>query len=137
LTDSYNKSRVSFSTSNSNTPWRNQQQQSSGSRTPSSRAPFTPHSVSTKQTEVKGKAVGSSQSSSSTTPTKKKTSKIECFKCGGHGHKQAEYPNRHVILTLADGSYDSQSEEEEDGYHDTFLHEDNLETFEYEAEDGE
>jgi hypothetical protein len=61
LTDSYNKSCVSFSTNNSNTPWRNQQQQGSGSRTPSSRAPFTPHSVSTptKQTEVKGKAVGS------------------------------------------------------------------------------
>jgi hypothetical protein len=138
LADSYNKRRVSFSTNNSNTPWRNQQQQGSGSRTPSSRAPFTPHSVSTptKQTEVKGKAVGSSQSSPSIAPTKKKTSKIECFKCGGHGHKQAECPNRRVILTLADGSYYSQCEEE-DGNHDTFLHEDNLETFEYEAEDGE
>jgi hypothetical protein len=88
LVDSYNKSRVSFSTNNSNTPWRNQQQQGSGSRTPSSHAPFT-HSVSTptKQTKVKGKVVGSSQSSPSTAPTKKKTSKIECFKCGGHGHK--------------------------------------------------
>jgi hypothetical protein len=62
---------------------------------------------------VKGKTIGSSQSSSSTPPGKKKTSSIECFKCGGHGHKQAACPNRRVILALADGSYDSQSEEED------------------------
>jgi hypothetical protein len=113
------------------------QQQGSASQTHSSRAPFTPRAVSkpTKQNEVKGKNVGTSQSSSSTTPAKK-TSKIECLKCGGHGHKQAECPNRRVILALSDGSYDSQSEEE-DGDHATNIHDENLETFEYEAEDGE
>jgi hypothetical protein len=85
---------------------------------------------------VKGKTIGSSQSSSSTPPGKKKTSSIECFKCGGHGHKQAACPNRRVILALADGSYDSQSEEE-DGNADTDFHEGSVETLEYEAEDGE
>jgi hypothetical protein len=64
----------------------------------------------------------------------RKTSKIECFKCGGHGHKQAECPNRRTIIALADGSYDSQSEEE-----DVFINnfaELNLDTCEYSAEDG-
>ncbi|WVZ80743.1 hypothetical protein U9M48_028198 [Paspalum notatum var. saurae] len=54
-------------------------------------------------------------------------------KCGGHGHKQAECPNRRNIIALADGSYDSQSEEE-----DEFINEFadlNLDTCEYSAED--
>ncbi|XP_062217663.1 uncharacterized protein LOC133917845 [Phragmites australis] len=103
LAESY-KTRV-FPAANNTTPWRHPQQQGSGSNTPSSRTPFTPRAASTptKRNEVK---------------EKNKTSKIECFKCGGHGHKQAECPNRRVILALADGSYDSQSEEE-DGKHDT------------------
>ncbi|WVZ80683.1 hypothetical protein U9M48_028140 [Paspalum notatum var. saurae] len=66
--------------------------------------------------------------------TQRKTSTIECFKCGGHGHKQAECPNRRNIIALADGSYDSQSEEE-----DEFINEFanlNLDTCEYSAEDG-
>ncbi|XP_025815574.1 uncharacterized protein LOC112892655, partial [Panicum hallii] len=66
--------------------------------------------------------------------TQRKTSKIECFKCGGHGHKQAECPNRRTIIALADGSYDSQSEEEDEL---TNVFSDfNLDTCEYSAEDG-
>jgi hypothetical protein len=84
--------------------------------------------------DAKGKAVSSNQSTSSTAATQRRTSKIECFKCGGHGHKQAECPNRRTIIALADGSYDSQSEEE-----DTFINkfaELNLDTCEYSTEDG-
>jgi hypothetical protein len=50
-----------------------------------------------------------------------KTSNIECFKCGGHGHKKAECPNRRVIIAFADGAYDSQSEDE-DAHDDTNSH---------------
>jgi hypothetical protein len=142
LAGSY-KSHISFSAQNSSTPWRNSQQQGSRAHTPSSHAASTPsratpHSVSAsgKQSDGKGKAVSSNQYNSSTAAAQNKTSNIECFKCGGHGHKQAECPNRRVILALADGSYDSQSEEE-DVNHDTNIHDENLETFEYEAEDGE
>jgi hypothetical protein len=84
--------------------------------------------------DAKGKAVSSNQSTSSTAATQHKTSKIECFKYGGHGHKQAECPNRHTIIALADGSYDSQSEEE-DAFINKFA-ELNLDTCEYSAEDG-
>ncbi len=52
------------------------------------------------------------------------------------GIKQAECPKRRLILVLADGSYDSQSEGE-DGHPETELQDGNLEAFEYEAEDGE
>jgi len=83
---------------------------------------------------VKGKAVSSNQPTSSTAATQCKTSKIECFKCGGHGHKQAECPNRRTIIALADGSYDSQSEEE-DEFNNVFA-DLNLDTCEYSAEDG-
>jgi hypothetical protein len=84
--------------------------------------------------DAKGKAVSSNQSTSSTAATQCKTSKIECFKCGGHGHKQAECLNRHTIIALTDGSYDSQSEEE-DAFINKFA-ELNLDTCEYSAEDG-
>ncbi|XP_066374968.1 uncharacterized protein, partial [Miscanthus floridulus] len=90
--------------------------------------------TSSKQLDVKGKAVSSSQPTSSTAATQRKTSKIECFKCGGHGHKQAECPNRRTIIALADGSYDSQSEEE-DEFNNVFA-DLNLNTCEYSAEDG-
>jgi hypothetical protein len=90
--------------------------------------------TSSKQLDVKGKAVSSNQSTSSTAATQRKTSKIECFKCGGHGHKQAKCPNRRTIIALADGSYDSQSEEE-DAFINKFA-ELNLDTCEYSAEDG-
>ena len=63
-------------------------------------------------------------------------SKIECFKCGGHGHKQAECPNRRAIIALADGSYDSQSEKEDETNTIAFA-DDTLDTCEYQAEDGE
>jgi hypothetical protein len=49
-----------------------------------------------------------------------KTSNIECFKCGGHGDKKAECPNRRVIIAFA-GAYDSQSEDE-DAHDDTNSH---------------
>ena len=128
-----NKSRVTFPTANSTTPWRNQQQLGSGSRTP-----FTSRSVSspTKQSESKGKANSSNQPSSSAAATQRKTSKIECFKCGGHGRKQAECPNRRAIIALANGSYDSQSEEETE-QNILASADENLETCEYQAEDGE
>ena len=108
-------------------------------------APFTTASpratsrsvlTSAKQFDSKGKAVSSNQSNSSAAAPPRKTSKIECFKCGGHGHKQAECPNRRSIIALVDGSYDSQSEEE--GEHNIVaLANENLETCEYQAEDGE
>ena len=63
-------------------------------------------------------------------------SKIECFKCGGHGHKQAECPKRRAIIALADGSYDSQSEKEDETNTIAFA-DDTLDTCEYQAEDGE
>jgi hypothetical protein len=90
--------------------------------------------TSSKQLDVKGKAVSSNQAIFSTAATQRKTSKIECFKCGGHGHKQAECPNRRTIIALADGSYDSQSEEE-DEFNNVFAYL-NLDTCEYSVEDG-
>jgi hypothetical protein len=58
--------------------------------------------------------VSSNHPTSSIAATQRKTSKIECFKCGSHGHKQVECPNRRTIIALADGSYNSQSEEEDE-----------------------
>ena len=54
--------------------------------------------------------------------------------CGGHGHKQAECPNHCTIIALADGSYDSQSEEEDE--FNNVIADLNLDTCEYLAEDG-
>ncbi|XP_021306280.1 uncharacterized protein LOC110431500 [Sorghum bicolor] len=127
LAGSY-KDRASFSAHNSATSWRQSQKHGSGVHTPTSRA------TSSKHFDSKGKAVSSTQSSSSATAAPRHTSKIECFKCGGHGHKQAECPNRHTIIALADGSYDSQSEEE-DEFHNVFA-DHTLDTCEYSAEDG-
>ena len=127
-----------------NASWRHSQQQGDvtpqfqqqGAATPksSSRGANRYLPTSSKQLDVKGKAVSSSQPTSSTAATQRKTSKIECFKCGGHGHKQAECPNRRTIIALADGSYDSQSEEE-DEFNNVFA-DLNLDTCEYSAEDG-
>jgi hypothetical protein len=41
-----------------------------------------------------------------------KSSGIQCFKCGGHGHVIKECPNNRVILVNDDGEYTSASEEE-------------------------
>ena len=133
LAESY-KNRASFSAPHSSTPWRHSQQHGSEVHTPSSCA--TSHSISTsaKHFDSRGKAINSNQSSSSVTAAQRKTSKIECFKCGGHGHKQAECPNRRTIIALADGSYDSQSEEDEE-FNNVFA-DLNLDTCEYSAEDG-
>jgi hypothetical protein len=126
-----------------NASWRHSQQQGDvtpqfqqqGAATPKSSSRGANRSISTsyKQLDVNGKAVSSNQPTSSTAATQRKTSKIACFKCGGHGHKQAECPNRRTIIALADGSYDSQSEEEE--FHNIFA-DLNLDTCEYSAEDG-
>ncbi|XP_066333661.1 uncharacterized protein [Miscanthus floridulus] len=126
-----------------NASWRHSQQrgdvmpqfQQQGAATPksSSRGANRYLPTSSKQLDVKHKAVNSSQPTSSTAATQRKTSKIECFKCGGHGHKQAECPNRRTIIALADGSYDSQSEEE-DEFNNVFV-DLNLDTCEYSAED--
>jgi len=135
LAESY-KNHASFSAPNSSTPWHHSQQHGSGVHTPSSHA--TSHLVltSAKQFDSKGKVVSSNKSNSSAAAAPRKTSKIECFKCGGHGHKQAECPNRRAIIALADGSYDSQSEEE-DEHNILALADENIETCEYQAEDGE
>ncbi|XP_066379279.1 uncharacterized protein [Miscanthus floridulus] len=127
-----------------NASWRHSQQQGDvtpqfqqqGAATPksSSRGANRYLPTSSKQLDVKGKAVSSSQPTSSTAATQRKTSKIECFKCGGHGHKQAKCPNRRTIIALADGSYDSQSEEE-DEFNNVFA-DLNLNTCEYSVEDG-
>ena len=101
--------------------------------TPSSRATSRSISTSAKHFDLRGKAINSNQSSSSVTAAQWKTSKIECFKCGGHGHKQAECPNR--LIALADGSYDSQSEEEDEPITQA-LADLSLDTCEYSAEDG-
>lgn len=42
------------------------------------------------------------------------TSKITCFKCLGKGHYASECPNSKTMIMLDDGSYVSQSEEEEE-----------------------
>jgi hypothetical protein len=84
--------------------------------------------------DAKGKAMSSNQPTSSTAATQCKTSKIECFKCGGHGHKQAKCLNRRTIIVVADGSYDSRSEEE-DEFTNVFA-DLNLDTCEYSVEDG-
>jgi hypothetical protein len=78
----------------------------------------------------------STSSDSRKISTGERQSNIECFKCGGHGHKKAECPNHRVIIAIADGAYDSQSEDE-DAHDDTNSHDGHFETFEYEAEDGE
>jgi hypothetical protein len=41
-----------------------------------------------------------------------KSSGIQCFKCGGHGHVIKECPNNRVILVNDDKEYTSASEEE-------------------------
>jgi hypothetical protein len=41
-----------------------------------------------------------------------KSSGIQCFKCGGHGHIIKECPNNRVILVTDHGEYTSASEEE-------------------------
>jgi hypothetical protein len=133
LAESY-KNRASFSAPNNSTPWRHSQQQGSGVHTPSSHATSRSISTSAKHFDSRGKAVSSNQSSSSATAAPRKTSKIECFKCGGHGHKQAECPNRRTIIALADGSYDSQSEE--DAEFTNVFADQHLDTCEYSAEDG-
>ncbi|WVZ75954.1 hypothetical protein U9M48_023966, partial [Paspalum notatum var. saurae] len=109
------------------------QQQGAAMPKSSSRGAHRSIPTSSKQLDAKGKAVSSNQPTSSTAATQRKTSMIQCFKCGGHGHKQAECPNRRNIIALADGSYDSQSEEE-----DEFINEFadlNLDTCEYSTED--
>ncbi|PUZ60902.1 hypothetical protein GQ55_4G211200 [Panicum hallii var. hallii] len=90
------------------------QQQGAATPKSSSRGANRSIPISSKQLDVKGKAVSSNQPTSSTAATQRKTSKIKCFKCGGHGHKQAECPNRRTVIALAGGSYDSQSEEEDE-----------------------
>jgi hypothetical protein len=40
-----------------------------------------------------------------------KSSRIQCFKCGGHGHVIRECPNNHVIIVNDQGEYESASEE--------------------------
>jgi hypothetical protein len=82
------------------------------------------------------KDIDVNRSTSSSDKTRQKTSNIECFKCGGHGHKKVECPNCRVIIVTPDGAYDSESEDE-DAHHDTNSHDRHFETFEYEAEDGE
>ncbi|XP_066392296.1 uncharacterized protein [Miscanthus floridulus] len=133
LAESY-KNHASFLAPHSSTPWRHSQQHGSEVHTPSSRATSRSISTSAKHFDSRGKAVNSNQSSSSVTAAQRKTSKIECFKCGGHRHKQAECPNRRTIIALADGSYDSQSEEDEE-FNNVFA-DLNLDTCEYSAEVG-
>ena len=117
-----------------NVSWRHSQQQEDAMPKSSYRGANRSISTSSKQVDAKGKAVSSNKPTSSTAATQRKTSKIECFKCGGHGHKQAKCPNRHTIIALSDGSYDSQSEEE-DEFTNVFA-DFNLDTCEYSAEDG-
>ncbi|KAG8069674.1 hypothetical protein GUJ93_ZPchr0006g41800 [Zizania palustris] len=93
---------IEFKAHNSSTHWRHSQQRESGLHTPSSRAASRPVSTSAKQFDAKGKAVSSNQSNSSAAAAPRKT-------------------------TLADGSYDSQSEAEDE--HDILpLSNENLQT---------
>ena len=43
-----------------------------------------------------------------------KSSGIQCFKCGGHGHVIKECPNNRVIIVNGNGEYES-SNEKDDG----------------------
>ena len=126
-----------------NASWRHSQQQGDvtpqfqqqGDATPKSSSRGANRSIPpSKQLDAKGQAVSSNKPTSSTAATQRKTSKIECFKCGGHGHKQVECPNRRTIIALVDGSYDSQSEEE-DEFTNVFA-DFNLNTCEYSSKDG-
>ena len=128
------KHNASFSSPKNSTSWPQSQQQGAATSKSSFHGDTRSASTSSKQLDVKGKAVNSNQPNSSSKATQRKTSKIECFKCGGHGHKQAECPNRRTIIALADGSYDSQSEEDEE-FNNVFA-DLNLDTCEYSAEDG-
>nr|XP_034591764.1 uncharacterized protein LOC117853544 [Setaria viridis] len=128
------KHNASFSSPKNSTSWPQSQQQGAATSKSSFRGDTRSTSTSSKQLDGKGKAVNSNHPNSSSKATQRKTSKIECFKCGGHGHKQAECPNRRTIIALADGSYDCQSEEDEE-FSNVFA-DLNLDTCEYSAEDG-
>ncbi|XP_066373518.1 uncharacterized protein [Miscanthus floridulus] len=61
----------------------------------------------------------SSKPSASTTTSVGSTAKssgIQCFKCGGHGHVIKECPNNRVIIVKDNGEYESASEEEVEEY---------------------
>jgi hypothetical protein len=133
------KNHVTFSARNSSTQWCHIEQQGLRSHTSSSCPSLTssrPVVTLGKSIQVKDKGIDMNRSTSSSDKTRQKTSNIECFKCGGHGHKKAECPNHRVIIAVADGAYDSQSDDE-DAHDDTNSHDRHFESFEYEAEDGE
>ena len=44
----------------------------------------------------------------------RKTSGIQCFKCGGRGHVIRECPNNRTIIVNDQGEYESASEEEQE-----------------------
>jgi hypothetical protein len=137
LVDS-SKTRVTFSAGNNSNQWRCTEQSGFGSCTSSSRPPFTSSSSAVtpeKSVLLKGKDITTNRSSSSNDKSKQKTSNNECFKCGGHGYKKAECPNRRVGIAIADGSYDSHSED--DAHDDSNVEDTDFETFQYEAEDDE
>jgi hypothetical protein len=74
----------------------------------------------------KNTAVSSSKPAASTTTSVGSTSKssgIQSFKCGGHGHISKECPNNQVTIVNDDGEYESASEEgvEEEAHGDDDL----------------
>jgi hypothetical protein len=64
------------------------------------------------QSEKSKHATSSSTSMAFTT----KSSGIQCFKCGGHGHVIRECPNNHTILVNVKGEYEFVSEEEQEAF---------------------
>ena len=46
-----------------------------------------------------------------------KSSGIQCFKCGGHGHVSRECPNNRVVIVNDSGEFESASEEEAEEEH--------------------
>ena len=75
----------------------------------------------------KNTAVPSSKPTASNTTSvgsTSKSSRIQCFKCGGRGHVSRECSNNRVVIVNDSGEFESASEEEDEEEHVGEAHED-------------
>ncbi|XP_066374986.1 uncharacterized protein [Miscanthus floridulus] len=77
-----------------------------------------------KNTAAQGMSSKPSASTTTSVGSTAKSSGIQCFKCGGHGHVIKECPNNRVIIVKDNGEYESASEEEVEEECDDEAHED-------------